>query len=163
MKKSRYGYDFTTGNLWRCFRDVGFCLVNIFGDSRIQKRKTCLEGYFGICSVLEHLQIRIVNTNFRPITITSIGGQLMVRDRYRFRWIIKEGVPANAFMDLPKPDLPITLEDGESLVVKLQQVMSPYFWDKDNKLEVFVHDAEGNTYKQTNTKTYDAKYGRYYN
>jgi hypothetical protein len=142
---------------------LGFALSIYLAIREYKKEKRVLRVILEYVAFLEHLQIRIVNTNFRPITITSIGGQLMVRDRYRFRWIIKEGVPANAFMDLPKPDLPITLEDGESLVVKLQQVMSPYFWDKDNKLEVFVHDAEGNTYKQTNTKTYDAKYGRYYN
>jgi len=108
---------------------------------------------------MEHLQIRIINTNFRPITITGVGGRLMTKDKRR--WVLKEVVPANAFVDIPKPDFPVTLKDGDSMTVKLQSVMLPYFWNKEEQLDVFAYDAEGVTYQQTDKKTYNAKFSRY--
>ena len=78
-----------------------------------------------------------------------------------FRWVLREQVPENAFLDIPEPNFPITLQDGESTAIKLQPVMHSYFWDSANRLEVYAYDAEGNKYERTDRKTYNAKYNRY--
>lgn len=45
-------------------------------------------------------QIRIVNTNFRPVTITNIGADLYVRNKILWEWL--ESVPAGALLDPPR-------------------------------------------------------------
>jgi hypothetical protein len=138
---------------------VGFALSVFLAVREFRKEKRVLKVILEYMAFFEHVQVRIINTNFRPITIAGVGGHLM--ERQGRTWILKETIPANTFMDIPKPDFPITLEDGKSITIKLQPVIYPYFWDKETKLEVYVYDVEGITYLQTEKKTYNAKYNRY--
>ncbi len=104
-----------------------------------------------------HYQLRIVNINFRKVTIINIGADLYVK-KYLF-WEFVENVPTGSLLDPPYRDqTPFVLSDGDFVVFKFQGSMTKHFKDKNRKVEVFVDDAEGNQYKINKVRIFNEKF-----
>ncbi|HKJ38613.1 MAG TPA: hypothetical protein VJ972_07540 [Anaerolineales bacterium] len=138
---------------------VGFILSVYLAIREYKKERRILKVILEYVTFYEHFQVKIVNVNFRPITISSVGGVLLeIGKRKR---MVTEGIPSSALLDSVESNLPVTLKDGESAVLKLQDGLSSYYTDEEYKLEVFVYDTEGKLHSQTESKIYDPKYNVY--
>lgn len=107
-----------------------------------------------------HYQLRIVNINFRKVTIINIGADLYVK-KYLL-WKFAENIPTGSLLDPPYRDQALfVISDGDFVVFKFQGSMIKYFKDKNCKVEIFVDDAEGNQYKINKVRIFNEKFNRF--
>lgn len=134
----------------------------LFGIFEYMKYKRKIGVYLEYMAFYEHYRLVVINTGFRPITITSIQINLVIKKDGKPVGI--DPVPAGS-MFMGEDDykkLPNTLKDGEHIVFYLSETLSSTFLpDSEEGIEVYVFDAEGTKYQNDEAKLFNPKYGVY--
>lgn len=109
----------------------------------------------------ERVQIVIVNSGHRPITITEISMRIFSSNGEDD---FGEPIPKNALFDLDLLDkpLPQIIKDGESVSLPLSSVISKNLLDNKLKAKINIFDAEGNKFSDFKIRTLDQKWGGYH-
>ena len=117
-------------------------------EKRKEKRK--ISVFLEYTYYTETLQISIVNTGFRPVTVvnsTVVMGS--------------ETVPHGGFAENP---LPVVLGDGQRVTIPFDRYVSRMWWENRDKFpfKIMIIDAEGNKYEPIgDVRYFNAKYGSY--
>jgi len=108
----------------------------------------------------ERVQIVIVNSGHRPITISEISMRILSsngEDNFG------EPIPKNALFDLDKIEkpLPKIIKDGESIILPLSQTISEHLLENNFNVKIFVYDAEGHEFMNFKKRLNNPKWGQY--
>jgi hypothetical protein len=120
---------------------------------------------------LEDWRLLLINTGIRPVTIMNFSATLYgKREKKHFlqkrnKWFPMETVPRNTTSvddeNGNRPEFPVTIKDGETIIIHLSPVLGGYLLSEEVKIEFQVYDVEGNIYKADEYRYFDAKYNRY--
>lgn len=116
-------------------------------EKRKDKRK--LTVFLEFIHFSDTLQISIINTGFRPVTVINVTVASST-----------EVVPHGGLVSNP---LPVVLEDGERVTIPFDRYFSQMWWEnrEDFFYKFLVYDAEGNEYEPIGVRYFNAKYGSY--
>lgn len=139
----------------------GAILATILGVKEILQESRKIKIILEHIEFYETYQIRIINIGHRPITIAEIGLDVPFEEKKK-DW---DSAPANVLIDTDDPEykpLPITIEDGKQIVLKLSNIVNSEIMEKSMNVRLFVYDIEGKVYKKFNKLHYNPKWGHYY-
>lgn len=126
-------------------------VFNFISDRRKSKKKVKV-----IVEVLHwsaSARLKIVNSEYRPITITSVQVQFPSS---------LEIVPANAMLDIEsEKKLPRRLEEGESIILQFGSVVGELIFASEGDFDVIVYDGENRIHRVTSVVFFDEKYNYY--
>ncbi|MDW7755878.1 MAG: hypothetical protein SCH68_12010 [Brevefilum sp.] len=110
----------------------------------------------------ERVQIVITNTGYRPITLTALAMKTVIGEGDVSHW---EPVPNNSLFDIESGNdpFPILIKEGEAISLPLGPVLSETLLQNGLKAKLIVFDSRGKEYSVFTTRTFDAKWGGYFN
>jgi hypothetical protein len=113
----------------------------------------------------ERIQLRIVNTGHRPITIQDISMRVYTVSEdpeYKNKLGHWEGMPKDILLSYDNPEevrLPITINDGEQAIIPLSDYVGSTIFRKGSKADIQVVDNEGRIHKKFKMIYHDPKWG----
>ena len=135
-----------------------FALTLFFRLRELRKDKGNLKVILEYVSFYEFYRVRLVNNGFRRISIVAFSAYINIPTKEHK--LIIDHVPPGSL--LVNPDqLPVTLDDGEAVVLNLQHVLSEYKNKENGVLIISAFDAEGKEYNQTEELEFNGKYDHY--
>lgn len=138
----------------------GAILSTIIGIRELKKEKRSLLIILEHVAFYERVNVRIVNSGVRPVTIIDIGMDIFegANETNPPHW---EMVRAGAVLDKEKElnPLPARIEDGEQKVLLLSEMVSHILISNHMVSKVRVYDAEGNIYTKFKSMEVDPKWG----
>lgn len=126
----------------------GAIISTILGINEIKKGKRGVKVFLDYLLWENSAQLRIVNNQYRPVTITQIAAIFPERG---------ELVPANA---MDNGSLPRTIKDGEQIIIPLNAVGETLFKNEDI-CGLVIYDNEGKVYTKIEETFFDSKHGIY--
>jgi hypothetical protein len=138
----------------------GAVISTILGIRELRKEKRNLWVVLERQVFVERFCVVITNIGYRPVTISSIFiGWTPEKKENNYPG---EKIPASAMVD-PEDDekLPITLEDGQSIVLRVGQILSDMATSKNLRLGVIVYDSQGKKYQLNERRMYNPKHNIY--
>ena len=135
-------------------------ISSYLGYREIQKERRRIKLILEYISFTEIVQLIIVNSGHRPVTITEIAMAISIKGTDGKEYT--EGVPSNALFDPVDPGFPKLISDGQTIIFKLGPVLIGEIMErfiKGGKVYLSVYDAEGNVYTKYERREGNAKWG----
>jgi hypothetical protein len=132
----------------------GAILSTILGILKIIENNRKIKIFLNYYSHIEQVQMIIVNTGHRPVTIVELGVRILIRP------LNEPGAGAPIIREnsqnLNPQQLPITLGDGGSYCINLDDEIHPYLINfSEFQPEPFARDAEGREYTTKKIKLFN--------
>ncbi len=136
----------------------GAIVSTILGIRELRKERRQISVILEYVDVMEKVQVTIVNSGYRPITITGISMALPMAGPSL------EKVPSGILFsdELDKWPFPVTLTDGQHISLLLSDDLTDSIVRAKMDIKLKVFDAEGNIYSKYKIMRYDTKGGGYY-
>lgn len=138
---------------------ISSIVVSIIVWKKTHKRELTVSLYY--VAFYENYRLVLTNTGYRPITITNISISIQITGEDGK--VFLDNVPTG-WLFLREEDenkLPCNLKDGESVYINLSGILSQTKINQNEKLDIIVYDALGNTYKPKDERIFNPKWGNY--
>ncbi len=136
----------------------GAILATVIGLKDLAKERKSLKIILEAVHWTERHQILITNNSHRPITITTININIIPKNRRGGYTSMPSGVFWATEPQYEPPTLPLTLQDGDTVIFHLSEYITGELSDKNNHLSIIVYDGEGHAYSKYIEGEYDPRY-----
>lgn len=119
-----------------------------------QREKRKINAHLEYAFVDGRYQLVILNTGFRPVTVTGVSLDYYV-DNEDGHWFPVEYF--HIFDPSENYPFPVTLSDGEHVALTLNDFVTQE-WVEKNRLRFFVYDTERHSYRVDTTHAYKLGY-----
>ena len=137
----------------------GAGLSTFLGLRELKKEKRQIDVYFELVEFEGRGRLVIVNTGYRPITITNASIVLFENKDGRL-------VPTNDFVPMnivllfeEGEGFPFILKDGEHKYININDALKEEIWVIHHHPQITVFDAEGHVYWSKSVRVYNQKSG----